>query len=419
MSKKKIVKKKQSKKYDVVVGIPSYNESDTITYVTKTVGEGLEEYFPDKKSIIVNVDNNSPDNTKDAFLNTKTRIEKKYISTAHGTRGKGNNFLNLFKFAESVDAEVIIVVDADLKSITKEWVKYLGMPVVDGYDYVIPMYSRHQFDGTITNHICYPVMFGLLSTDIRQPIGGEFAFSPKIMKYWLKQSWTESIRQYGIDIFMSLNAVLGGFKICQAGLGAKVHKASAPKLGIMFEQVIETLLSILVQNKNTWMVRNNGNIVTPDTFGLDVLAEPQELDIDILDLKEKGRVSYNKHQVDIKGLLEPYAFSRINEMFEMEVFDMTILLWTQIFYNLLYRYDVSKNGEERKKIISAMEPLYFARSISFNYHTWKYNVKYSELEIKRSALGFASQKYYLWGLYCKGNKLKPKKAKRTKSKARS
>jgi len=410
---------KQNKKYDVVVGIPSYNESDTISHVTEVVGEGLEEYFSDKKCIIVNVDNNSPDNTKDAFLDTKTRIEKKYISTAHGIRGKGNNFLNLFKFAKSVDAEVTIVVDADLKSITKEWVKYLGMPIVDGYDYVIPLYSRHQFDGTITNHICYPVMFGLLSTDIRQPIGGEFAFSPKLMKYWLKQSWTESTRQYGIDVFMSLNAVLGGFKICQAGLGAKVHKASAPKLGIMFDQVIETLLAILVQNKNKWMIRNNGDIFTPDTFGLDILAEPQELDIDILDLKEKGRVSFNKYQADIKELLEPYAFSRINEMFEMEVFDLTILLWTRVFYNLLYRYDVSKNGEEKKKIINSLKPLYFARSISFNYHTWKYNVKYSEMEIRRSALGFASQKYYLWGLYSKGNKLKSNKTKKTKSKARS
>ena len=410
---------KQSKKYDVVVGIPSYNESDTISHVTEVVGEGLEVYFSDKKCIIVNVDNNSPDNTKDAFLDTKTRIEKKYISTAHGIRGKGNNFLNLFKFAKSVDAEVTIVVDADLKSITKEWVKYLGMPIVDGYDYVIPLYSRHQFDGTITNHICYPVMFGLLSTDIRQPIGGEFAFSPKLMKYWLKQSWTESTRQYGIDIFMSLNAVLGGFKICQAGLGAKVHKASAPKLCIMFDQVIETLLAILVQNKNKWMIRNNGDIFTPDTFGLDILAEPQELDIDILDLKEKGRVSFNKYQADIKELLEPYAFSRINEMFEMEVFDLTILLWTRVFYNLLYRYDVSKNGEEKKKIINSLKPLYFARSISFNYHTWKYNVKYSEMEIRRSALGFASQKYYLWGLYSKGNKLKSNKTKKTKSKARS
>ena len=410
---------KQSKKYDVVVGIPSYNESDTISHVTEVVGEGLEVYFSDKKCIIVNVDNNSPDNTKDAFLDTKTRIEKKYISTAHGIRGKGNNFLNLFKFAKSVDAEVTIVVDADLKSITKEWVKYLGMPIVDGYDYVIPLYSRHQFDGTITNHICYPVMFGLLSTDIRQPIGGEFAFSPKLMKYWLKQSWTESTRQYGIDVFMSLNAVLGGFKICQAGLGAKVHKASAPKLCIMFDQVIETLLAILVQNKNKWMIRNNGDIFTPDTFGLDILAEPQELDIDILDLKEKGRVSFNKYQADIKELLEPYAFSRINEMFEMAVFDLTILLWTRVFYNLLYRYDVSKNGEEKKKIINSLKPLYFARSISFNYHTWKYNVKYSEMEIRRSALGFASQKYYLWGLYSKGNKLKSNKTKKTKSKARS
>ncbi len=408
------MKKKQSKKYNVVVGIPSYNESDSIPYVTRTVSEGLEEYFPDKKCIIVNMDNNSPDNTKDAFLGTKTRIEKKYISTAHGVRGKGNNILNLFKFAIQVKAEIIIVVDADLKSITKEWIEYLGRPVVNGYDYVIPLYSRHQFDGTITNHICYPVMFGMLSMDIRQPIGGEFAFSPKLIKYLLKQPWSESTKQYGIDIFMSLNAVLGGFKICQSGLGTKIHKASAPKLGIMFEQVIDTLLTVIVQNKDAWMTRNNGDIFVPDTFGLKDLAEPQELDINIIDLKEKGKAEYSKYQADIKELLEPYAFSRIREMFEVEAFDLTILLWTQIFYSLVYRYDVSKSSEDRKKIINSLKSLYFARSLSFNYHTWKYNVKYSELEIRKSALGFASQNYYLWGLYSQGNHLKPKPNKTKK-----
>ena len=414
MSKKKIMKKKQSNKYDIVVGIPSYNESDTISHVTETVGEGLDKYFSEKKSIIVNVDNNSPDNTKEAFLNTKTHVEKKYISTAHGIRGKGNNILNLLNFAKQVGAEVIIVVDADLKSITKEWIEYLGRPVTEGHDYVIPLYSRHQFDGTITNHICYPIIFGMLSMDIRQPIGGEFAFSQRFVKHLLKQSWNESTRQYGIDIFMSLSAVLGGFKICQSGLGAKVHKASAPKLGIMFEQVVETLLTILVQNKNIWMARDNGDIVTLDTYGLKVLAEPQELDIDILDLKEKCKETYYKYQTDIKELLEPYAFSRIHDMFEMEAFDLTILLWTQIFYSLIYRYDVSRNGEERRTIINVLKPLYFARSLSFNYYTWKYNVKYSEKEIRKSAIGFASQKYYLWGLYCKGNKLKPDKAKKKK-----
>ncbi len=410
------MKKKQSNKYNVVVGIPSYNESDSIPFVTKTVAEGLEEYFPGKKCIIVNVDNNSPDNTKDAFLETKTRIEKKYISTAHGIRGKGNNILNLFKFAIKVHAEAVIIVDADLKSITKEWIEYLGRPVVNGYDYVIPLYSRHQFDGTITNHICYPVMFGMLSMDVRQPIGGEFAFSPKLIKYLLKLPWSESTKQYGIDIFMSLNAVIGGFKICQSGLGTKIHKASAPKLGIMFEQVIDTLLTVLVQNKDIWMARNNGDFFVPDTFGLKEMAEPQELDIDILDLKEKGQIEFSKYQTDIKELLEPYAFSRIHEMFKVEVFDLTILLWTQIFYTLVYRYDVSKNSEDRKKVINSLKSLYFARSLSFNYHTWKYNVKYSEMEIRKSALGFASQKYYLWGLYSKGNNLKPKPDKTKKKK---
>ena len=408
------MKKKQGSKYSVVVGIPSYNESVSISYVTKIVDQGLGEYFPDKKSIIVNVDNNSPDNTKEAFLDTTTRIEKKYISTAHGIRGKGNNILNLFNFAIQVRADIVIIVDADLKSITKEWIEYLGRPVADGYDYVTPLYSRHQFDGTITNHICYPVMFGMLSMDIRQPIGGEFAFSPKLIKHLLKQSWTESTKQYGIDIFMSLNAVLGGFKICQSGLGTKIHKASAPKLGIMFEQVIDTLLTVLVQNKGAWMTRNSGDFVVPDTFGLKELAEPQELDINILDLKEKARMEYSKYQTDIKELLEPYAFSRIHEMFQVEVFDLTILLWTQVFYSLVYRYDISKSNGDRKKIINSLKPLYFARSLSFNYHTWKYNVKYSELEIRKSALGFASQKYYLWGLYSQGNHLKSGKTKKQK-----
>lgn len=41
-------------KYDVVVGIPSYNESKTIGYVTQVVGQGLQRYFPESKSIIVN-----------------------------------------------------------------------------------------------------------------------------------------------------------------------------------------------------------------------------------------------------------------------------------------------------------------------------------------------------------------------------
>ncbi|MBW2648768.1 MAG: glycosyltransferase, partial [Deltaproteobacteria bacterium] len=121
-------------KFDVVVGIPSYNEAKTIGYVTRMAGEGLARYFPDAKSIIVNCDNNSSDGTKEAFLSAQIpgRVKKKYISTPEGVKGKGNNLYNLFQFCRDAEAKVTIVVDADLRSITPKWIKYLGYPIKEG-----------------------------------------------------------------------------------------------------------------------------------------------------------------------------------------------------------------------------------------------------------------------------------------------
>lgn len=82
------------RKADIVIGIPSYNEADAISYPTKIASEGLKQYFSQKSSVIVNVDNASTDNTKDAFLNTKTDTPKIYVSTAQGVKGKGRNFRN-------------------------------------------------------------------------------------------------------------------------------------------------------------------------------------------------------------------------------------------------------------------------------------------------------------------------------------
>jgi hypothetical protein len=298
-----------------------------------------------------------------------------------------------------VNAEAIAVVDADLKSITQEWVDYLLKPVYEGYDFVTPLYSRHQFDGSITNHICFPVVFGMLSLDIRQPIGGEFAFSQKLMDHWLKQKWTEHIRHYGVDMFMTLHAVLGGYKICQSGLGTKIHKSSSPKLGLMFEQVTETLLDNLVKYKKKWMDLGMDNLIKTPVFGLNAVTEPQEFDFNMRDIKDKCINAYKENIWALKEMLDTYSFFRVQEMNEMDYYNMDILLWTQIFYTLIYRYDLSSDPEEKRKVIDAMKPLFLARSISFNYETWKYNIKYVEREIKNQALVFTSQKNYLWGLY--------------------
>ena len=78
---------------DLIVGVPSYNEVDSIAHVVRQCDGGLGQYFPAFRTLIVNADNDSKDGTRDAFLSTETESPKFYISTPNGVRGKGNNFL--------------------------------------------------------------------------------------------------------------------------------------------------------------------------------------------------------------------------------------------------------------------------------------------------------------------------------------
>ena len=73
-------------------------------------------------------------------------------------------------------------------------------------------------------------------------------------------------------------------------------------------------------------------------------------------------------------------------------------MWIQVIYQLLFWY---RNGSAkvRKDIVEALKPLYFARSVTFNYQTWRYSTKYVEQAIAEQAKAFASQKPYFFGLY--------------------
>jgi glycosyltransferase involved in cell wall biosynthesis len=385
--------------YEILVGIPSYMEADNIDFVATQVDKGLTKYFCNYKSLIVNVDNNSQDDTKGVFLSTETNTPKWYISTRKGVRGKGNNLLNLFHFARKQSAlKATIVVDADLKSITPEWIKFLVEAILKGYDYALPRYARHQFDGTITNHICYPLLYGLLGEDIRQPIGGEFGFSPMLIDYWLQQKWHPTTRQYGIDIFMTLNAIIGKFKISEVVLGAKIHKASAPKLGPMFTQVVTTFFEKILSVQPEWI---STPVVRPNSkrkFGFKRLDSPQRLHIDIRELKEKLRAEYFLREKLLQRYLNDYTISRLNNMFHQDFFNVDILMWTQIIYQLLFAFDMG-SVRQKKEIVEAIKPLYFARSVTFDYQTWRYSIDYAEEAILQQAKAFASQKPYLLGLY--------------------
>jgi glycosyltransferase involved in cell wall biosynthesis len=395
-----MMKQNQGRGVDLIVGIPSYREAETIGFVTRQVDLGIRQYFSAMNALIVNADNNSDDDTRSAFLSTNTVTPKKYITTRKGVRGKGNNLYNLFMFCrrEISSLKAVLIVDADLRSITPEWIKFMAEPILKGYDYALPRYSRHQFDGTITNHVCFPMLYGLVGVNVRQPIGGEFAFSPRVMLSWLDQTWLPTTRQYGVDIFMSVNAIVEGFRICEVGLGAKVHNASAPKLGSMFTQVVTTFFERILSRKADWIGMPVDNPKPKPLFGMKTLAAPQELSVDLRGMKDRLRHEFLSREKLLKKYLSRYIYVNVRRMIDQDRYIMGTLMWTQSVFQILFAFDTGTPGVKRE-IIEALKPLYFARSVTFDYETWKYRIDYAEELILDQAMAFASQKPYFYGLY--------------------
>ena len=58
---------------DILVGIPSFRNADTIAHVVKQSALGMVEYFPGMKPVLVNSDGGSSDNTRDVVLSTPVR----------------------------------------------------------------------------------------------------------------------------------------------------------------------------------------------------------------------------------------------------------------------------------------------------------------------------------------------------------
>jgi len=376
---------------DLIVGIPSYNEADNISFVVKQCNEGLKTYFKDYKSVIINVDNNSPDDTRSAFLNSVNTIPKIYITTKPGVKGKGNNFYNLFTEAARLNAKAVIVIDADITSITPEWVKSLASPILEqNYHYVTPLYSRHEYDGTITNNICYPLLYGLLGKNIRQPIGGDFAFSGDLARHYLSQTWHETTYQYGIDIFMTLNALLGKYPSCQTGLGAKCHKPSAPKLGPMFIQVVGTLFRSLHNSKEDWLFQNI--IEDLPVMGGAHSATPQDLSIDYKSIRKTALYEYQQHKDILLKILSKDLGREIKKMYESGDIELLSNQWIQIVYDFLFAFE---KNDFNTKIVEALKPLYFGRVITFIKETLDLDHIESERKIVEQAEQFYKNRHYL------------------------
>lgn len=393
---------------DILVGIPSYNNAHTIGHVVKAVQAGLLKYFPDKQCVLVNSDGGSTDNTISTV--TESGVDIDSIITHHnhdrffklsthyqGIPGKGSAFRTIFEIANALNVKACAVVDADLRSITPEWIELLLSPVLNrGFDFVAPYYHRHKYDGTITNSIIYPMTRALYGKQIRQPIGGDFGFSGELARFYAKKDvWQSDVARFGIDIWMTTTAVANGFKICQSFLGAKIHDAKDPGVDLsnMLYQVVSSLFELMNEYSSVW---NNVHTTSQiPTFGFVYTVGLEPVNVNLSPMIDKFKLGISELSNLYKEFLSPDLLQTLNEMVLLpeDQFFFPDDTWVKIIYDFAIAFH--KKIRNTEHIIKSLTPLYLGKVASFVIETKYANSTEVEARFESLCLAFEKQKPYI------------------------
>jgi glucosylglycerate synthase len=394
---------------DILVGVPTLNNHDTIARVVSAIRVGFVKYFPRDRAALVNVDGGSTDGTPEILKGTpvpdfRTFLASSPLRTMHtlttsydAMQGKGGALHVILATAELLRAKVCAIVSPDLESLTPEWIEALTRPIYrEGFDFLAPIYQRHRFDGLLISHVLSPLVAAAYGCEIQEPLGGELAFSGRLASHYLSQNaWQLDLMQSAPEIWMVTTALVGGYRLCQGFLGPKVHSANpaSPDLSVTIQQVVGALFSCLEAHQSYWLTHEGIRTVPEFGFAYDLDLPPIHVD------RKRMLSTFLKGVEELPSILEPAlspsTLQQIREIAKLggEGSWFPDDLWVRTVYEFAGAFH--RSVINRDHLLQALTPLYLGRINSFLSENHRSSATGARERTKKLRSEFENLKPYL------------------------
>jgi len=401
---------------DVLVGLPTDNNAETIGPIIRTIQAGILKTFPRERAVIINADGGSRDGTPELVMGASIDdVRHAYsgqalrtlhsVSTQYAASPSSDTALRtILAAAELLRAKACAVISPESTNIESEWIARLLRPIYyDNFDLVTPIYRRHKFEGLLMRNLVYPMTRALYGKRIREPYASEFAFSGRLGSDFLARDiWGQEGGRVGREMELAISAITGAYRVSQSFLGTKdrVERRPADLVPVM-RQTVAVLFSSLDTTFTVWS-NNHGSQPVP-TVGpeYDVTLEPVR--INRKRLKQMFSNGIAELEPVFKSILSASTLSALQQIASLndEDFRYPAELWAKTVYEFAASY--RKSVISRDHIIQALAPLYRGRMFTFLVENRSGSAEDVENNIENLCCEFERLKPYLLEL-CNGGK---------------
>jgi len=390
---------------EIVVGLPTFNNAATVPAVVAAVRAGLAAHFPDVPAALVNADAGSKDRTVAlladagvpvALARHEAPLGERAAVPFHGIPGRDAALRLAFGAARRLDARVLVLLEADVTSVGAEWIERLVRPVwEDKADLVVPVYTRHRYEGTITNLLLAPLVRTLFGRRLRQPFGGAFALSGRLLGHLLAHAeWPTGGRDL-VDLWITGTAIADGFAVWEARLGPRriESQTRTTDLPTMVAQALGAVFALMERHGRLWLGVTGSEPVPATGEPAVPAAAPAPVGVErMVGAFRRGL----RDLVEIwENILTPET---LGDVLSLDVRDVTAYrfpdrLWARVVYDfaLGYHYGVV----HRDHLLRSLVPLYLGRTAAFVLATQAASSAETDAALEQVGAAFEREKPYL------------------------
>ena len=358
------------KSIDVVIGVPFYNEQETLAQVVTTAAQGLSPFL-NIKPLIVCVGDPAGAQALAALKGLNVGVPWHGFLLKPEINGRGFSIRAILEIARGLAAHVVLL-EADLKKrgefgFRPSWLERLYFPLLQDYDLVTGCFRRHYFEDPTGSFFVGPLLEVFFGLRLRDPLSGLYGISRRFAEDCCTDLdwWYGGLGGYGVDPWLLAQAAVWDKKICQVSLGAKVDPPAMSKRVFVFKQLVRALFDCIKANEDYWL-KSQLILKQPDIYGLETRGRAPELSCHLGDHAASFAQGFDQYSSLLSRVLSQEAYAAVEnvarEADKQVGFDAQ--LWSTVVYSFLQAYAFSVD-EKTEDIIEGLKTLYHGRLASF------------------------------------------------------